>query len=151
MVKNIVAIILFLSTICGTVAASSLTDRSPRIISADEIRSGCSIHINRNYQYDKNDPLSTPPYSLIISWQCVDGENLPIDELPINGASPEITSILYFNSMNIVIQARWPMNSQSAEYLGYHHKISAYTYNEKTIPKRFIENKEIENKSPPRD
>ncbi|WP_150563749.1 hypothetical protein [Pandoraea cepalis] len=116
---------------------------------ADAIRSGCSVLISRDYQSDPNDSLSTQIYSLLISWQCDDGENSTIGTFPVEGASPEIVTIFYWDNENIISLVKWPMSSQAADYSGNYYKIYAYTYNNHKFPRRFFENTKIERNFPP--
>ncbi|WP_322014094.1 hypothetical protein [Paraburkholderia sp. J12] len=118
-------------------------DEFPASLSADVIRPGCSIFFSKEFHPVQDDPLSTPLFSIVESWKCRDGEDLPIDKYGINGSSPDIVTVFYWGRHDIVVLIKWEVNSQAADYSGDYYKLFAYTYSNKFGSPKFVRDNEL--------
>lgn len=137
MKKVICILILLLQSIWATTPSYSI-EKSSTDIPASAIRRGCSISFSKEYQPNPEDPLSNPPFSLIATWSCRDGERLPIDRYEINGSSPEIVTVLYWDRRDIVVLVKWPVSSAASDYSGDYYEVFAYQYEKGRDSSRFV-------------
>lgn len=124
-------IIIYLILMLRAFTMSGLSfaeDGRQKEISADVIRSGCSVLFSTHPHPYLDDPLSSAPIDVIASWRCLDGENLPIDKYEINGVSPEIVTVFFWRDSSIVVLVRWSINSLAADYVGNYYKVFIYKY-----------------------
>ena len=111
--------------------------------SVDAIRLGCSVSFSKQFHAIPEDPLSNPPFDISVDWHCRDGEAITIDKYEINGSSPEVETLFYWQGRNIVMLVKWSVNSQASEYVGDYYKVFAYRYEREGGGGKFKKNETI--------
>ncbi|WP_157025142.1 hypothetical protein [Paraburkholderia heleia] len=118
-------------------------EKSPASLPADAIRGGCSISFSKKFHPVQGDFLSTPPFSILSSWKCRDGEELSIDKYEINGSSPDLITVFYWERRNIVTLVKWRVNSEISDYSGDYYRVFAYIYSTKFGSPKFIRDDDL--------
>jgi hypothetical protein len=103
-----------------------VVEESPDSVPADVIQAGCSVTFVRKYEQRPGPTLGVPPFSLSAIWYCEDGVHSPLDEYEINGANPEVVTVLYWRRRDIVVLIKWSINSRAADYSGDYYKVFIY-------------------------
>jgi len=126
MKKRLIGSLAFLLCIAWISLPVYATEESPLEVSANAIRVGCLVSFAKQFHPVQDDPLSAAPFDLLATWQCDDGEKSVIDKYEINGASPEVATVLYWGQHHIVVLVKWSINSQAADYSGDFYKVFIY-------------------------
>lgn len=149
MVMKAIKIFMTLLGLACAVAPCYSRDELPASLPADVIRAGCSIFFSKDFHPIQDDPLSNPPFSIVNSWRCRDGENLPIDKYEINGSSPDVVTVFYWRRRDILVLVRWQVNSEAADYAGNYYELFAYTHSDKFGSPKFTRDNGIMKYFPP--
>jgi len=119
------ALLLGISSLAGWAHAAN---KSPDKIAADAVRAGCSVSFFEEPLQDLHNPSSGPLFNVKATWQCRDGEILSIDSYEVNGSSPKVVTVFYWQNREIVTLVRWSVNSKAADYVGDYYQVFIYKY-----------------------
>lgn len=134
--------------VIGMIGLSRATSQLQDEIPADTVRTGCSILFSKQFHIIAEDPLSNPLFDMWMEWRCRDGEAITIDKYEINGASPELEALFFWQENHIVTLVKWSVNSQSSDYVGNYYKIFSYQYERDQNGGAFTRNEDIMKKLP---
>lgn len=143
MVKRLAMIVTVLWCTLNMIGASHAANQAQEVFSADAIRLGCSVSFPKQFHAISDDPLSIPLFDVSVEWHCSDGETAIIDKYEINGSSPEISTLFYWQDHSIVVLVKWSVNSQASEYVGDYYKVFSYRYERVGAEGRFVKNETI--------
>ncbi|CAB3762931.1 hypothetical protein [Paraburkholderia humisilvae] len=116
--------LVFLSLSPFVYAYSDLPDR----IRASQIKEGCYItFLEEDYAREQGDP-SRPYYDALMKWSCKNGETTIIDRYDVEGASPEIVTVLFWKKRSLAVLVKWSINSHAADFQGDFYKVYVYRY-----------------------
>ena len=147
MIKKIYLLTLIFAAICGAPPAFS-SEKSRDVISAESIRPGCSIAFAKRFHPNPDDPLSVPPYDVVLTWKCPGVRQSQIDTYERNGGSPEVVTVTYWKHRAIVVLVKWSINSRASEYVGDYYKVYVYKRIKEAGNERFVRDEAIMNKFP---
>lgn len=128
MVIKKLATLSLLFGISGLAGWAHAANKSPDKIAADVVRAGCSVSFLEEPLQDLHNPSSGPLFNVKATWQCRDGETLSFDNYEVNGSSPEVVTVFYWQKREIVTLVKWSVNSQAADYLGDYYQVFIYKY-----------------------
>lgn len=59
----------------------------------------------------------------------------------MNGASPEIATVLYWKGRKIIVLVKWPTNSRAADFSGDYYRVNIYEYSRMSSKARIKKDK----------
>ncbi|CAB3766709.1 hypothetical protein [Paraburkholderia humisilvae] len=99
----------------------------PESVRAWQIKDGCYIKFMKD-EYPAERGLSYPLYDILVKWNCENGEFATIDRYDVEGASPEIVTVLFWKKRSLAVLVKWSINSHAADFQGDFYKVYVYRY-----------------------
>ncbi|MGN4069810.1 hypothetical protein ACS0Y7_34945, partial [Burkholderia gladioli] len=95
------------------------------ILSAKQIRHGCSVVMHKEYPAGIDPNVNSPVFDQQLLWKCDDAPAIKIATIEAEGGGPEIVTVFY-RPNEIVVLARWRSASAGADFQGDFYQVNAY-------------------------